>query len=57
MPEDQELVRLNFHIDKKQKARLERLAELTDRTVAKMLRRAIEAYLDQEEAILRRRKA
>ena len=54
--EDQDLVRLNFHIDKKQKARLEKLSEQTDRPVAAMLRRAIDAYLDAEEAGLKKRK-
>jgi predicted DNA-binding protein len=56
MADNQNLIRLNFHIDAKQKARLERLSEQTDRPVAAMLRRAIEAYLDEEEATLRRKK-
>jgi predicted transcriptional regulator len=50
-------IRLNFYIDPEHKARLEKLADQTDRTVAKMIRRAIEAYLDAEEAIQRKRKA
>jgi predicted DNA-binding protein len=56
MAED-DLIRLNFHIDRKQKARLEKLSEQTDRPVAAMLRRAVEAYLDTEEALLRKRKS
>jgi predicted DNA-binding protein len=51
-----QMIRLNFYIEPEQKARLERLSEQTDRPVAAMLRRAIESYLDEEEAMLRRRK-
>jgi predicted DNA-binding protein len=47
------LIRLNFYIDAKQKARLEKLSEQTDRPVAAMIRRAIEGYLDKEESALR----
>ena len=54
MPEN--LIRINFYIDGKQKARLEKLSEQTDRPVAAMIRRAVEAYLEQEEAVLRRMK-
>lgn len=51
------LIRLNFYIDAKQKARLEKLSAQTDRPVAAMIRRAIEGYLDKEELALRRKKA
>ncbi len=51
------LIRLTFYVDAKQKARLEKLSEQTDRPVAAMIRRAIESYLEEEEALLRRRKA
>lgn len=54
MPEN--LIRITFYVDGKAKARLEKLSEQTDRPVAAMIRRAIEAYLDQEEASLRKRK-
>jgi predicted transcriptional regulator len=47
---------LNFYIEPKQKDRLEKLAKQTDRPVAAMLRRAIDAYLDAEEAVLKKRK-
>ena len=53
---EEKMRRLNFYIDDKQRTRLEKLSEQTDRPVAAMLRRAIEAYLDAEEALLRRRK-
>jgi ribbon-helix-helix CopG family protein len=56
MPEKENMVRLTFYMEEKAKARLEKLHELTDRSVAVMIRRAIDAYLDAEEAALRRRK-
>jgi predicted DNA-binding protein len=54
MPDN--LIRLNFYIEPKQKDRLERLSKQTDRSIAAMLRRAIDAYLDAEEAGLKKRK-
>ncbi len=57
MPESDNMRRLNFYLDDKTRERLNKLAEQTDRTVAKMLRRAIEEYLDREESALRRKKA
>jgi predicted transcriptional regulator len=48
--------RVTFYLDPDLKTRLDDLAEQTDRTVAKMMRRAIEAYLDVEEEALRKRK-
>lgn len=50
------LVRMTFYVDAKSKARLEKLSEQTDRPVAAMIRRAIDAYLDEQEAALRRKK-
>jgi len=48
--------RVTFYLDADLKTRLDNLAEMTDRTVAKMMRRAIEAYLGVEEEALRRKK-
>jgi len=48
--------RLNINITEEQKARLDKLSEQTDRPVAAMLRRAIDAYLEQEEAAQKRKK-
>jgi predicted DNA-binding protein len=51
-----ETTRLNINIPTEQHARLEKLSELTDRPVTAMVRRALAAYLDEEEAALRKRK-
>jgi predicted transcriptional regulator len=48
--------RVTFYLDPDLKLRLDKLAAQTDRTAAKMMRRAIEAYLDEEEARLRKMK-
>jgi predicted DNA-binding protein len=50
------LTRVTLYIGARQKAQLEKLSEQTDRPVAAMIRRAIDAYLDQEEAVLKKRK-
>jgi predicted transcriptional regulator len=50
------LIRMTFYIDPDLKARLEKLSEQTDRTVAVMIRRAIEAYLHVEETAQKRKK-
>jgi predicted DNA-binding protein len=51
-----ETTRLNINIPTEQHERLEKLSELTDRPVTAMVRRALAAYLDEEEAALRKRK-
>lgn len=50
------MTRLNINISTEQNARLEKLKEQTDRPVAAMVRRALEAYLEKEEAELRKKK-
>jgi predicted DNA-binding protein len=52
----EDMVRMTFYIGPDSKTRLENLSKQTDRTVAIMIRRAIDAYLEAEEAALRKRK-
>jgi predicted transcriptional regulator len=53
---DENMIRVTFYLEPDLKSRLDKLSEQTDRAVAKMMRRAIEAYLDLEEAALRKKK-
>jgi len=54
--DEENMTRVTFYLDTDLKMRLDTLAAQTDRTSAKMMRRAIEAYLDSEEAALRKKK-
>jgi len=56
MAEKKDMVRVTFYVETKCKLRLEKLAALTDRSEAIMVRRAIAAYLDAEEEALKKRK-
>jgi predicted transcriptional regulator len=51
-----DMVRVTFYVETRSKLRLEKLAAQTDRSEAIMVRRAIAAYLDAEEAALRQKK-
>jgi predicted DNA-binding protein len=48
--------RLNLTVTPLQKERLVKLNEQTDKPISSMIRRAIDAYLEIEEAELKRRK-
>jgi hypothetical protein len=48
--------RLNLTVTPLQKERLVKLNEQTDKPISSMIRRAIDAYLEIEEADLKRRK-
>jgi predicted DNA-binding protein len=43
------LHRVNFHLTDQQRERLRRLSKLDGRSVAELIRIAIDAYLDKEE--------
>jgi predicted DNA-binding protein len=51
-----EKARLNLTVTPLQKERLVKLNEQTDKPISSMIRRAIDAYLEIEEAELKRRK-
>jgi len=51
-----EKARLNLTVTPLQKERLVKLNEQTDKPISSMIRRAIDAYLEIEEADLKRRK-
>jgi predicted DNA-binding protein len=51
-----EKARLNLTVTPLQKERLVKLNEQTDKPISSMIRRAIDAYLELEEADLKRRK-